>query len=322
MRGRAPRGDAMAPRRPPPDRRRAARAARDLPRPRMRSNSSLRAFRVVAQRLHPVADLRPGALQLDARLGEHASWHCAPAGSRRPRSGNRYQRATRPARASRDDHGEPVLRAHLDDRAQFLREQGREHVLRVASASGRAGARCRRRRAAASPTRTSRLTVTPVRPANAISHSAGEQSAVGAVVIGEQQPVAGERLDRRRRSAPAPGFVEIGRLVAEAARTPARGSSRPAGCGRARDRSARARSRPQSVRSCGVSARARILAGRERRHDERQRRDHLLRRPRRPATSCASTANPCRPGSRRPSCGHRSSATARTVSYSAASSPG
>ena len=53
------------------------RAGPDRHASRMRSYSSLRAFRVVAQRLHAVGGLGPGALQVDALLREHRAWRCA-----------------------------------------------------------------------------------------------------------------------------------------------------------------------------------------------------------------------------------------------------
>ena len=142
-------------------------------------------------------------------------------------------------------------------------------------------------------------------------------------MIGQQLAVAHSVAGRRRKSLSGRRrHRHVRRRIAELRHTPAPAPNRPAGSS-PRPRSISIRSvSPQSVRSCGVSVLRASVHRRKRRDDQRQRRGHLLFRAAVVPTLVFIDSESLPTGMLMPSCGHSSMPTARTVSNSAASSPG
>ena len=82
-------------------------------------------------------------------------------------------------------------------------------------------------------------------------------------MVGEQLAVGAQRVDRVDQRLQALRVVEVGHLVAELRRAPARGSSRRGGCGPARGRPGSASCR-RRVAAAASACRARRPAGRRR----------------------------------------------------------
>ena len=130
-------------------------------------------------------------------------------------------------------------------------------------------------------------------PANAISHTVAQQTAVGTVVVSEQLAVGVERLDRARRSASGLRRRRRPARVADLLRHLRKDASRPGGSGRGRGRSG-------SGRCCPVRAQLRrqglahVVTGAKAETISDTGEVTSFRAVRR-STWCASTASPCRP---------------------------
>ena len=151
-----------------------------------------RAFRVVAQRLHVEAGFRPGALQVDTLLAQH---RLTPAGDTQLAAaiGRAEQHGRNTRRLEHRLHGIAHGAANLDHRAQFFGKQ------RANAACGRTVAQIADIDAHAA-----------VRGEGHFSQ-AGEQPAVGTVMIGQQHSVGGKALNQRKKSRQLFRRINVGR---------------------------------------------------------------------------------------------------------------
>ena len=144
---------------------------------RMRSYSSLRALRVVAQRLHALAWSRTrraaGRSRFAANTGAVVA-RDADLVARVELADDVRMQSPRPAARSAAITLRAVGGADLQHRAELLGEQRLQREVacaRPASCSSASRLKASTSSAAASKASASRLSVTPQRPANAISHS-------------------------------------------------------------------------------------------------------------------------------------------------------
>ncbi len=152
-------------------------------------------------------------------------------------------------------------------------------------------------------------------------HQRDEQAAVGAVVVGEQQPRGAQLRERRGELQQAAGLVEIGGLVAQLAvhlrerraaqAVPAARPGRPATGSLRRSCSC----------SAGVSVRPASVTGANADTTSETGAMTHFSAPSASRQSVRIDSESLPTGMAMPSCGHSSFATARTVAYSAASSP-
>ena len=240
----------------------------------------LRALRVVAQRLHAPASSRSRRAAARRASPRRPPWHCARCGSRRgalswpttcewaPRPASRSAAITLPRSAARICSTAPSSSANSAASARsFARPAScvfgvaleRVHVVLPASKAS-----------------ASRLIVDAAVPGEGHLAHRGEQAAVGAVVVGDQQPFAGKALDRARRNPSAARDRPGPALRRRAANTPARESSRRGGSCPAPRSTSMSSVSPQIGAQARRQRAARVFGGGEGRDDERQRRDDFL----------------------------------------------
>ena len=242
---------------------------------------------------------RPGAMQVDARLVEQRS---SPSQRMRMRS---------PARRRADDRrAQPRLRARA---SRTARRRRRARTWTTAPSSSA--------KSAASDVAVASVDVEAAARRERHLDERHEQAAVARCRDTRAARSRVQSLDQREERRERRRVVEVRRLVAELPVAPARAPSRRAAGGRRRGRCARAHVSPRSRRSSGVSvARASATGANAETISDTGAVTALSTPSSRHVVRIDIESLPT--GIEMPSATQSSSATARTVSYSAASSPG
>ena len=148
----------------------------------------------------------------------------------------------------------------------------------------------------------------------------GQCAAVGAIVICEQQALRIRGLDRSEEPTENRRIIEIRRRAAAALRRCAATRCHRADSCRRRDQAARSRCRPGRARVVGSALGACRACARKRSRSAKPERRCAARRTH-PASAVCIDSESLPTGIEMPSAGQSSMPTARTASYSAASSP-
>ena len=216
----------------------------------------VRALWVIAQPPQLPRGLRPGAPQLHQALIEQRVSDPDPHLRLAQRRSQAQRRLAEPVTCEGREEGRLIARHDLHHDARLLGEQLRE--------------RC-------APLRRER-NVQPAVPGKCHLHERREQSAIGAIVVGAQQAVVAQLVERRGELRETLRLIEVCRLVAELA-VHLRKRRAPQAVAAAAEVDEPQRGRPLIVLQDGGKRGARIAHRRERRHDERHRGDHALLHP-------------------------------------------